>query len=85
MWEVSLDTEQSKNVVNNIMSHTIKPELAQYFHAALFSTQKTRLLKAINIGSLKTWPGLTEGLIKKHLEKSINTKMGHLHIRRQGL
>ena len=31
------------------------------------------------------WPGLTEKLIKKYLEKSRNTTMVHLHIRRQGL
>ena len=34
---------------------------------------------------LKTWLDLTEGLITKHLEKSDNTTMGHLQMRRQGL
>ena len=31
------------------------------------------------------WPGLTETFIKKHLYKSRNTTMGHLHMRIQGL
>ena len=31
------------------------------------------------------WPVLTEKLIKKHLEKSSNTTIGHLHMRIQGL
>ena len=31
------------------------------------------------------WLALTEKLIKEHLEKSRNTTMGHLHMRRQGL
>ena len=34
---------------------------------------------------MKTWPGLTEKLIKKHLEKSGNTKLVYLYIRIQGL
>ena len=31
------------------------------------------------------WPGLTDKLIKKHLEKSRSTKMGHLQMIRKGL
>ena len=31
------------------------------------------------------WPGLTEKLIKKNLEKSRNTTMGHLNMRIQGI
>ena len=42
-------------------------------------------LKEIKQGFRKTWPCLTEILIKKDLDKSRNTTMGHLHIRRQGL
>ena len=71
--------------MNNILAQTSKPELDQYLHAALFSPTTASLLKAIKQGFLKTWPGLIEKLIKKHLEKSRNTKMGHLHMRRQGL
>ena len=73
------------NVLKNILSQTSKPELSQYLHAALFSPTTASLLEAIKQGYLKTWPGLTEKLIKKHLDKSRNTAMGHLHIRRQGL
>ena len=82
MWEVPLETQKSEVVVNNILDHTTKPELAQYLHAALFSPTASSLLKSIKQVFLKTWPGLIENLIKKHLEKSMNMKMGHLHMRR---
>ena len=84
MWEVPLGSKQSENLVNNIMAQTSKPELDQYLYSALFSTTKAILLKSTMQGFLKTWPGLIEKLIKKHLDKSGNTTMGHLHMRRQG-
>ena len=65
MWEVPLKIQQSKIVVNNILSQTIKPELAQYFHAALFRPTTTSLIKSTKLGYLKIWPGLIEGLINQ--------------------
>ena len=70
-------------MVNNIIAQTTKPELAQYFHAEIYIPTTTSLQKANNTGFLKTWMGLTEGLINKHIEKLINTTMGNLHMRRQ--
>ena len=32
MWEVPLGTQQSENVVHNILVQTSKTELAQYLH-----------------------------------------------------
>ena len=77
--------QQSENVVNNILEQTSKMELAQYLHAALFIPTTASILRVIKKGFLKTWTGIIEKLIKKHLEKSRNTTMGHLHMRRQGL
>ena len=71
-------------MVNNILVQTTKPELAQYLHVTLFSPTTTSLLKVIKIHLLKTWPGLTEGLIKNNYEKLINTTMRLLHMIRQG-
>ena len=68
MWEVPLGTQQPENVVNNILEQTSKPELSQYLHAALFIPTAASLLKATKQGFLKTCPGPTEKLIKKHLE-----------------
>ena len=85
MWEVPLGTQQSENVVNKILAQTSKPELAQYLYTSLFWPTTKILLKAIKQGFLETFPGLPEKLIKKHLEKSRNTKIGNLHMRRQGI
>ena len=85
MLEVPLGPQQSENVVNNILSKNSKPELSHYLHAALFSPTIESILKAIKQGFLKTWTGLTEKIIKKHLDKSSNKIMGHLHMRAKGL
>ena len=85
MWEVTLETQKSEDVANKILAQKNKPELAQYLHASLFISKRTSLLKASKQGLLKTWSGLTENIIKKHLEKSTNTTMGKLHMRRQVL
>ena len=85
MWEVLLGPQQLENVVNKIMAQTSKPELAKYLYAALFIPTTAILLKSIKQGLLKTWPGLTEKVIKKQLEKSRNTTMGNFHMRIQGL
>ena len=69
----------------HILAQTSKPELSKYLHAAFFRPTTASLVKAIKQVFLKTWPGLTEKLIKKHLEKSRNTTMGPLHSRRRGL
>ena len=73
-----------RSTVHNIMAQTTKPELSNYYHSALFIPKKTSVLQAIKRGFLNTWPGLTEGLIKKNLDNSINKKMVHLHMNHQG-
>ena len=81
IWEVTLETQQSEAVANNILAQTTKPELSQYLHVALFSPKTASLLKSIKQGFLKTWPGLKENLVKNHLEKSRNTTMVDLYMR----
>ena len=72
-------------MVNNLLAQISKSELAQYLHAAILSPTTANILKVIKKGLLKTWLGITEKMIKKHLEKQRNTTMGNLHMRRQGL
>ena len=69
MWELPLGPQQSENVVNNILAKTSKPELEKYLHAELLSLTTESILKSIEQGFLKTWPGLTEKMIKKYLDK----------------
>ena len=85
MWEVTLETQQSEVVANKILARATKPELAQYLNTTLFIPTAASLLKEIKNGFLKTWPDLTEMLIKNNIETSGNTTMGHLHMRRQEL
>ena len=59
IWEVPLGTQQSENVVNNVLEQTYKLELSQYLHAAIFSPTAAIILKAITKVLLNTWAGLT--------------------------
>ena len=52
---------QTTATVNNKMTQTTKLELPKYYHAALFSPK----IHANQTRFSKTWPGLTEELIKK--------------------
>ena len=69
-----------KKNANDILDQTTKPELAQYLHAVLFSPTKASLIKAIRKGFLRIWQARTEKVIRKHIDKSTNTTMGHIHI-----
>ena len=67
------------------MDQTTKPELEQYLRAELLIPKSLILLKETKEIFLNTWTGLKENITNKHIEKSTNTKMGHLHMRIQGL
>ena len=67
------------------MEQTSKPELSWCLHEALFIPTTASLFKAIKRGFLKTWPGLTKKIIKRHLEKLGYRTMGHLQMGIQGL
>ena len=60
-------------------------DLAEYLHAACLGPVKSTFLKAINKGFFKTWPGLTDKLVKKHLHPTTYTAKGHLSQTRQHL
>ena len=69
IYEVPLETQQSEYVINKILDQKNKPELVKYLHAELLIPTTAHIFKSIKQVLLKTWPGLTEKLIKKHLEK----------------
>ena len=60
-------------------------DLAEYLHAACLGPVKSTFLQAIEKGFFKTWPGLSEKLVKKHLHPSTFTAKGHLSQTRQHL
>lgn len=59
------------------------PKLMAYLHASLFSPSLSTLLKAVRNNQLSTWPKLTESNIKKYLQPSLATALGHLDQSRQ--
>eukprot|EP00978_Attheya_sp_CCMP212_P013058 scaffold32606_cov75-Attheya_sp.AAC.1 len=94
MWEVEIgqqprttNKQEHPQIahINNVLADATKPELAKYYHTACFSPIKLTWLRAIKDGNFKSWPGLTEELIKKHLPASMNTSLGHMHQTRQGI
>ena len=61
-----------------ILSETIKNDLGQFHHASIGSPVPSTLLYAIDVGFLASFPGLTEKLLKKHLQKKSQTCKGHM-------
>ena len=55
------------------MADITKPELVQWYHAALLSPIKHTLIQEIKKGYFATWPYSTINLIKKHLPQSMAT------------
>ena len=66
-----------------IQKKTIKSDLAQWYHGALFSPVSSTLIHAINKVFLATFPGLTANLISKHLPPSVATALGHINREKQ--
>ena len=60
MWELPPGATTIRNVVNNILEQTSKPELAKYLYTALLFPTTESLIKTIKQGFLKTWRGLTK-------------------------
>ena len=72
-------TLSNPNQANGILHQYItKRELTQYFHAAAFSPVKSTFLATINNVHFTSWPGLSAGLISKHLPQYPFTVKGHL-------
>ena len=84
--KTSTDQRSSHEQVANglLRAKTTKSDLAMYHSASLGNPTPSTLLPAIKAGFLKSFPGLTENLITKHLPKSIETSMGHLNQQYQG-
>ena len=54
-----------------------------YLHTVCFSPVVSTLVKAINTGKFKSWPGLTEYLVTKYLPKSQAEVKGHMQQQRK--
>ena len=95
LWDVSLPTPSTtitasapppKAKINYIIKkNKAKTELAQYFHASLFSPPLSTLSQAINRGNIVTWPGIDNINFKSILGTTAPLEKGHLDQERKHL
>ena len=87
LWDwTKYKTPSPKNSINYIITRDkTKLELAQYYHAALFSPAISTLTKAIKNGNLITWPGIDNLNFKDLIGTSLATELGHLDQERKNL
>jgi hypothetical protein len=88
LWRINLRHDKPQHtiyVANNVYELCNRGALVNYLHKAMFSSEKSALLQAVKNGHLRTWPGLTEQAINKHLKMTPAAAMGHIHQRRQNI
>ena len=61
------------------------PALISYLHGCAGYIPKETWIAGIDAGYYVTWPGLTSTRVRKHLQKSEHTVMGHMKRIRQGI
>ena len=76
---------QQKHTANSAYQQKSASQLQAWHHATLGAPVVTTLIKAINNDWLTSFLGLTADGIRKHLPKSIQTTMGHMHKVRQNI
>ena len=76
---------QLKHTANSAYQQKSASQLQAWHHTTLGAPVVTTLIKAIDTNLLTTFPGLTSNGVRKHLPKSIQTTMGHLHKVRKNL
>ena len=87
MWQVKITSPQGPTPThqseNTLMTDITKHELAQWYHATLFSPVKKTLIQEIKKGYFATRPYLTIDLVNRHLLQSMATDKGHMHQTRE--
>ena len=68
-----------------IRKNETKIDVIKFLHAALFSSVKSPLVRAIHNNHLTTWPSLAKQILNRHLIPNINTAKEHLKQERQNL
>ena len=78
LWSIPLKSTSPPLQANYILFlYRTKQSLAEHHHASLSSPSMSTLLRAIRLGHLLTFPGLTTNLVSKHLPKSLATTLRH--------
>ena len=73
-----------KALVNSAYQQRSKEDLAKFLHGCAGYPVITLFIAAILLGTYASWPGLDPKLIRKYLEKSDETTMGHMKATRMG-
>ena len=77
------DKEFAMNVTTPEASENGIKKLLLFLHGALGCPTRSTLIKALKLGHLATWPGLTTQRIQKHIQENTMTDKGHMHMTRQ--
>ena len=88
LYMVPLKSDQNENMTEvktperhfdgSLYKFKSKVNLCTFLHLALWSPCTSTLISAIKNNFLSTWPGLTEQLVQKSLQKSEATEKGHI-------
>ena len=73
-------TKGTTYLANKAFSVATKPDLAIYYHRAVFCPVHSTFITETNNGNFSTWPGLTAEMIAKHLPKSLAAAKDHAKI-----
>jgi hypothetical protein len=77
------------NLTNKIAANAYElravPALISYLHGCAGYIPKETWITGIDAGYYTTWPGLTATRVRKYLQKSEHTVMGHMKQIRQGI
>ena len=74
----------TKLVARSVYKSKTAKQFQQYHHSIMGAFPVKTYLEAIKEGWLSSFPGLSSEAVKKHLLKSAQTVMGHLHMIRKG-
>ena len=76
---------QSEHLAANAYKIRAVPALISYLHGCAGYIPKETWIARIDMGFYATWPGLTSARVRKYLQKSEVTTMGHQKLIRQNI
>ena len=75
----------TKLAARSVYESKTAAHLQQYHHSIIGAFPVETYLEAIKTGWLSLFPGLSVDAVRKHLPKSAQTVIGHLHMIRKGI
>ena len=72
------------HLANNAYRLTTKKKIVEYYHAAVGWPVKKIWIAAIQRNAYASWSGLTEHMVRRHLDAREPTILGHMNAQRSG-